>query len=257
MPEQGEFYFSRHDGGVPESGHPVLVLIHGAGGSSLHWPPQLRRLPGEIIYGLDLPGHGRSKGHPEKSIEGYAQRVIEWLDILELENFILVGHSMGGAISLMIGLEVPQRIGGLVLVGTGAKLRVHPQLLAFTENATSHQQLIEQMTKWAFSDRADERLVRLAQKRMDEVAAEVFHADFLACDQFDVMGRLSEITTPILIICGSEDKMTPVKYSQYLADHIHQARLYVVEGAGHMVMLEKPEEVVGQIQAFMKDCIGS
>ncbi|OGO17389.1 MAG: hypothetical protein A2Z14_04245 [Chloroflexi bacterium RBG_16_48_8] len=256
MPGQGQLHFRQHGGGASGLGHPALVLVHGAGGSSLHWPPQLRRLSGEVVYSLDLPGHAQSAGDPEKSIERYAQRLIAWLDCLELETVVLVGHSMGGAISLTVSIEAPHRIKGLVLVASGAKLRVHPQILALTDNETSYQQAVEWITQWAFSDQAEARMVELAQKRMAEVPPEVVHADFLACDHFDIMERLSEISVPTLVLCGIEDQLTPVSYSQYLVDHIPQARLVVIEGAGHMVMLEKPVEVVRQIQGFIRDWVG-
>ena len=72
--------------------------------------------------------------------------------------------------------------------------------------------------------------------------AEVAHADFAACDAFDVRSRLSEIRAPTLIVCGAEDKMTPPKYSEYLTQNIAGAEFHLIENAGHMVMLERPEE---------------
>lgn len=253
MPSEIDIYYRYHRGGASQPEHPPLVLIHGAGGSHLHWPPELRRMSGETVYSLDLPGHGQSVGDPEESIEGYARRLVEWLDALTLEGVVLVGHSMGGAISLTVSLEAPHYVEGLVLVGSGAKLRVHPQLLALTEDERSYQQAAELVTQWAFSANADARMTELAQKSMAEVPAAVVHADFIACDHFDVMKRLGEISMPTLVLCGTEDQMTPVKYSQYLADHIPQSRLETVEGAGHMVMLEKPMEIVRYIGEFVRE----
>lgn len=229
-----------------------LVLIHGAGGTHLHWPHELRRMTGEVVYSIDLPGHGGSGGNVAESVEAYAQGVTEWLDDKDLEVVVLVGHSMGGAIAMMIALEAPQRVRGLVLVGSGARLRVHPQILALTENESLYRKATELVTQWAFSEYADGRMMELAQKRMVEVPAEVVHGDFVACDHFDIMKRLGEISIPTLILCGSADQLTPVKYSHYLAENIPHARLVVIENAGHMVMLEKPLEVVKHIQQFLQ-----
>jgi pimeloyl-ACP methyl ester carboxylesterase len=160
---------------------------------------------------------------------------------------------MGGAISLTLCLEAPHRVKGLVLVGSGAKLRVHPQILALTENDDLYQQATQLVTQWAFSASADSRLVELAQKRMGEVPAAVVHADFLACDNFDIMERLSEISVPTLVLCGVEDQMTPVKYSQYLHRHISHSQIVLIEGAGHMVMLEKPMEIARAIGGFLQN----
>jgi len=189
------------------------------------------------------------------SIEEYAQKLVEWLDLLDLGDVVLVGHSMGGAISMMVALESPQYVRGLVLVGSGARLRVSPQILALTENEDLYQQAAELVTQWAFGSHADARMMELAQRRMAEVPARVLHADFIACDHFDVMDRLEKISAPTLVLCGDQDQMTPVKYSQYLAENISHARLVVIEDAGHMVMLEKPQEVGGHIRNFIWEII--
>jgi pimeloyl-ACP methyl ester carboxylesterase len=255
MPEKGRIHYKRYDGGAPQAGHPALVLIHGAGGTHLHWPPELRRMKGEVVYSLDLPGHGGSGGEVAGSIDGYARKLEEWLELLDLEAVVLVGHSMGGAISMMAALESPQHVRGLVLVGSGARLRVSPQILALTEDEGLYRQAAELVTKWAFSSHADSRMKELAQKRMSEVPAHVLHADFVACDHFDIMERLSEISAPTLVLCGDQDQMTPVKYSQYLAENIPHTRLVVIEDAGHMVMLEKPQEIVKHIRHFIQEII--
>lgn len=251
MPEAAGLYYQHYSGGDPQGKYPPLVFIHGAGGSHLHWPPELRRMADHDVYSLDLPGHGKSGGDPERSVRGYAHRLIAWLDQLDLEEVVLVGHSMGGAISMTIALEIPQQVSGLVLVGSGARLRVHPEILALTEDEHLYRQAAALVTQWAFSNHADARMVELANRRMAEVPARVVHADFLACDAFDIMDRLHDISVPTLVICGEGDQMTPRKYSQYLDQHIPDSQLVMIEGAGHMVMLEKPLEIVEHVRGFL------
>jgi len=85
-----------------------------------------------------------------------------------------------------------------------------------------------------------------------ETGPDVLFGDFTACDQFDVMDQLEKIGAPTLVIVGSDDQLTPVKYAHFLAEHIAIASQLTVEGAGHMVMLERPSEVAKATQEFLK-----
>ena len=93
--------------------------------------------------------------------------------------------------------------------------------------------------------------MELAAERMGEVRPSVLHGDFQACDAFDVNERLSEIHLPTVIVCGAQDEMTPMRFSQHLVDNIADAHLEIIPEAGHMVMLEKPQDVAGVLAAFL------
>jgi pimeloyl-ACP methyl ester carboxylesterase len=84
-----------------------------------------------------------------------------------------------------------------------------------------------------------------------KTSPEVLHGDYTACDAFDVMECLGEVRCPTLVIGGTADRLTPPKYSVYLRDHIPGAELVLVDAAGHMVMLEKPEIVNKAISTFI------
>lgn len=228
---------------------PTLVLVHGAGGSRLHWPAQLRRLSGATVYTLDLPGHGRSAGPGCDTVADYAQAVAAFLDAVEARPATIVGHSMGGAVALQLAFDFAGRVAGLVLVATGARLRVAPAILeGIRTNFTGSVDLI---TRFAWSAEASPRLARLGQQALQEAGAEVLLGDFAACDRFDVMERLGEIRVPTLVVTGSADQMTPAKYAHFLVEHIAGARLVTVASAGHMVMLEQPAEVAQAVQDFL------
>ncbi len=250
MQQEAGIAFRHASGGGPTTGAPPLVFIHGAGGSSLHWPPQLRRLPGIEIFALDLPGHGASPGSSLDTITEKTRNVVAWAEALGVGPYVFCGHSMGGAIAQTLALDHGQHVAGLILVGTGGRLRVHPDILSSSASDDGFRQAVDTILAWSYSDSADRRMVELAGERLTQCPAEVVHADYLACDRFDVMPRLRGINCPTLVICGSADQLTPPKYSQYLAEQIPGASLVIIEDAGHMVMLEQPQAVSEAITKF-------
>jgi pimeloyl-ACP methyl ester carboxylesterase len=222
--------------------------VHGAGGSRLHWPAQLRRMPGATVYALDLPGHGRSKGNGCETIDCYAEAVVAFLDAVAVNQAVIVGHSMGGAIGQVLALEASERVSALVLVGTGARLRVAPAILEGIRD--DFEEAIDLVTWYAWSPDADPSLMELGRDALLETSPDVLLGDFVACDRFDIMDRLADIKVPALVIGGSADRLTPPKYARFLAEHVPDARLVIVKGAGHMVMLEQPEQVAEPAREF-------
>lgn len=246
-----KIFYTRHGGGSGERRN--LVLVHGAGESHLHWPPGLRRLEGTDVYALDLPGHGRSGGRGRDSIAAYRDLLAAFLDALGLERAVLVGHSMGGAIVLSFALNRPNQLEGMVLVSSGARLKVLPAILDGI--LSDFDSTVELICSYAYGPEASKELMETRLEWMKKVHPEALHGDFAACDAFDMMGRLGEIQLPTLAICGTEDKLTPPKYSAYLRDHIPGAQLVLVEEGGHMVMLEQPEEVERAVAKFVAPLI--
>ncbi|MGD2148534.1 MAG: alpha/beta hydrolase [Anaerolineae bacterium] len=246
----GELFYTLQRG--PED-RPKLVLVHGAGGSRLHWPPQLRRMSGVSVYTLDLPGHGRSVGPGCDTIDCYVETVVAFLDAVDVDQAVIVGHSMGGAIAQTMALERGSRVSALVLVGTGARLRVAPSILEGIE--TDFEGATGLITEYAWSPDANPGLMQLGRTALRETGPSVLRGDFLACDRFDIMDRLGGMGVPVLVVGGLADRLTPIKYSRYLVEQIPEARLVTVEGAGHMVMLEQPQQVAGAVREFVMTAI--
>jgi pimeloyl-ACP methyl ester carboxylesterase len=232
-------------------GAPALVLVHGAGGSRLLWPPKLRRLPGVTVYTLDLPGHGRSGGQACDTVAGYAEAVVAFLDEVRIARAVIAGHSLGGAIALTLVLDFPDRVAGLVLVASGARLRVAPAILEGVH--LDCEGVVELVSRSVWSPAADPALVERGRRALLEAGPAALLNDFTACDRFDVLERLGEIKVPTLVIAGSADVLTPLKYARFLAEHIPAARCEIVAGAGHMVMLERPAEVARVVRGFLED----
>jgi pimeloyl-ACP methyl ester carboxylesterase len=245
-----QLHYQVHHGAARADG-PPLVLVHGAGGNLMHWPGDLRRLPCHTVYAFDLPGHGKSGGAGRAEIGAYAEVVRGFVEALELVPFVLAGHSMGGAIALEFALRHPARLAGLILVGTGAKLRVAPEIL--TGVLDDYAGTAELLAQRAHGERADPNLLRLYTRRLREVDPRTLRDDFLACDAFDRRADVSRIMTPTLILCGDADRMTPVKFSQHLHGQIAGSQLIVVPVAEHMVMLEQPAAVSASVAAFLSD----
>src|SRR5512140_1427122 len=98
MPIAAGLYYFAH--GADLLTRPPVVLIHGAGGNHLYWPPELRRMPNQRVFAVDLPGHGNSHGVGHHTIDDYAEGILAFAKALKLASIALVGHSMGGALAL-------------------------------------------------------------------------------------------------------------------------------------------------------------
>lgn len=240
------FYADHRD---PTVHHPPVIWIHGAGGTHLDWPAELRRLPEGNSIVLDLPGHGPSPGHGRQSVMAYAADVIALMDTLKIPKAIIGGMSMGGAIAQTIALHYPTCTAGLILIATAARLRVNAELQkALSEN---HQQAIEWIVGNYWGENAPEQVKRLTQKRLAEIPWPVLQADYAAVGQFDVRDQLSRIQAPALIIGGTADQITPFAESEFLRDHISGSQLVKIDGGGHMLVLEQPQPTADAVSAWL------
>jgi pimeloyl-ACP methyl ester carboxylesterase len=250
MPYQSDLYYQAY-----QAEHPSrlpLVLIHGAGGDHLSWPSQLRRLPGCRVFAPDLPGHGKSRGHAFQRVGELGQLLVGWLLELGLSSFFLAGHSMGGAAALWIARHHPDLLRGLILISTGASLPVNLTLIEELATPQGFPTAVEKVCRWSFDPGADPRLVESVQKAMLKTRPSALGADFRACDAWDMEGQLAEVRVPTLILVGENDKMTPVRFSEELQQGIRGAELVVVPGAGHMLPLERPDEVARLLKGFLE-----
>ncbi len=233
-----------------KQGLPV-IFVHGAGSSHLLWWNQMRALePFARPLALDLPGHGRSDLPGRDTITAYADVILGLLDALALERAVVVGHSMGGAIVQMLALDHPDRVAGLVLIGTGARLRVMPAVLnGILQDFNNTVHLIIEN---GYAPGLDPVMRQRAEDELRACSPQITHDDFVACNAFDIMSRVGEIRAPTIVICGREDKMAPPKYSEFLASKIPHAHLILLEGAGHFVMLEQADAVSGALVEFVR-----
>lgn len=239
------------------AGHgPVtLVLIHGSGGSAAVWQPQMDGLAGIArIVAVELPGHGRTAGDGIGSIEQAAAIVRGAVDTLGAGRVVIGGHSMGGAVAQQFALDSPDRTAGCVLVGTGARLRVMAKIFELID--TDYPAAVRFITDRAVAPGASEAVRTSVYEQTLRTPARVLRGDFAACHAFDVMDRVSDIRAPTLVVCGTEDELTPPKYAEFLRSRIAGAGLALVSGAGHYVQLERPTEVTRAIAGFLGTLMG-
>ncbi len=225
-----------------------LIFVHGAGGSSLGFYFQTIHFPNSEA--IDLPGH--PKGEICNSIEEY----VKWLDFYirdkDYRNVVLVGHSMGGAIAQLYAINHGRHLSGLILISTGARLRVDPSLLEYLKIAD------QDLSVWLNDYRnsligIDPLISQELIRKKSEIGPLVQLNDLLCCDSFDAMDRIHEINCKTLVINGSEDHITPVKYAEYLVDKIPNSQIKIISGAGHAVLIEKPNELNQAITKFINN----
>ncbi|MBE0414951.1 MAG: alpha/beta hydrolase [Dehalococcoidia bacterium] len=225
-----------------------LIFMHGSGGSKEAWHYQTKHFPD--AEAIDLPGH--PDGEPQTSVEGYVDWLRDYVHEKGYRDVVLAGHSLGSAIAQLYALKYPDDLKGLILIGAGARLKVHPMYLEMLEKAKSDPSMLEEFleTGWEL---IDPELKEVLWRRSLENGPAVFLNDMLCCDRFDIMERVGEIKLPTLVLCGSEDIMTPPKYTRYLTDKIEGAREVIIEGGTHMVFAEKPREVNQAIEDFLSN----
>ncbi len=236
-------------------GKETILFIHGAGGGEYTWGYQkgfFEKDFNPVI--IELPGHGASGGEGEEEIGRYAEQVYAFLKVLGLQKVFLAGHSMGGAIVQTLALAHAEVIQGIVLVGTGARLKVFPMI--FDGIKSNFEESVRMINRYAFSPKVQADLLEKGISFMLQYRPEVLYGDFLACDRFDLMSEVEKITLPTLIVCGEDDQLTPVKYSQFLNSRIKGSKLKVVSNAGHMVMLEAPQAFNEIVKGFILENSG-
>lgn len=233
----------------PSSGRRVLLPIHGSGSDHRCWPEVLRRLPATAVFTPDLPGHGRSTGSGRSRVADYADVVAAFAERLGLQNVVLMGHSLGGAIAQSLALRSPAWLAAIVLVGTGARLRVDPAILDGLLG--DYDAALDLVCQSAFGPQAAPALVRAHRQGLRQTPPPITHGDFSACNQFDIMDRLGDIRVPTLVVTGSADNLTPPKYGAFLRDRIPGAQMVLIAGAGHMLALENPAALLGHLSAFL------
>jgi pimeloyl-ACP methyl ester carboxylesterase len=194
---------------------------------------------GRNRYAINLPGRAGSDGPALRSVAEMQEFLARFIESEVTGDYLIVGHSLGGGVAIEHALVArSERLKGIVVLGSGARLRVLPLILQI------------------FQPGADPTLVADAIVAREGTPIETGAADWRAADRFDRMQDLAGIRVPALIIAGRNDTLTPPKYAEYLAAKIPQAELRIIEGAGHMFPMERPADVARWIEEFVAEHTG-
>lgn len=229
---------------------PVLVLVHGASGSAASWalgPWGERR-----VVAVDLPGRGRSSGPPLSHVEDLARWLVGELARLG-ERPVILGHSLGGAVALQLILDHPGVASGIVMVSSSARLKVSPAILAAVGAATDDAPFRLDL---GFGATTPPGVIEAYARAVASVPAATSVADWRACDGFDVRDRVGEATPPVLVVHGSDDRLTPPKHQAWLADQLPAGERIEVPGAAHMLPWERPEELTELVEGWLEGHTG-
>lgn len=203
------------------------------------------------VAAIDLPGHGRSGGNGFRGVADYAFFVGQLVQALGWQRCVVAGHSLGGGIALASALYFPDNVQALMLIDTGARLRVAPEILAAARRAAAGEVAPAGNPTHGFAATTPESVYGPINALMGACRPEVTARDWIADDTCDFMSRLGGIAVPTLAVCGAEDVFTPVKYHEYLRDHLPACTLSVIERAGHWSFAEQPEAFDEVVLGFL------
>ena len=222
----------------------TLVLVHSAGATPAIWDEVRRCLKGIPVLAATLPGR-LGAGEPTDDVSRHAAAVLAAMDDAGVARATIAGHSLGGAVALWLALNEPARVASLGLVSTGARLRVRPEVLAALPAGLEDAAALMASANYASDARAE--LIESRRREYLQVGGTTVLADLTACDRFDVLDRLWEIRCRAQVLVGSADVLTPPKYAYVLGERISAARVVEYPGAGHMLPVERPNEVAGEL----------
>ena len=240
-----------------DSKEPAVVLIHGAGFDHSAWALHSRWFAhhGFSVLAPDLPGHGRSAGPALRSIAEMADWIAALLTAVGAAKAHLIGHSMGSLIALETAARHPEKVSALGLIGTAATMSVGPDLLKAAE--ANDPSAIDMVSIWGLGYAAELGgslapglwMHGGAQRVLQHCASGVLYSDLDACNAYaGALAAAAKVTVPTTVILGERDMMTPAKAGKALAAAIAGARTVVLPGAGHMLMAERPDELLTAIR---------
>jgi pimeloyl-ACP methyl ester carboxylesterase len=238
----------------------AVVLLHGAGMDHTVFALQARALAhhGRAVLALDFPGHGGSDGPALDSIGAMTDWVLRAAAACGIERFRVAGHSMGALVALETAARGAGRVDAVALIGFAPEMRVHPDLLA-AARAGAHS-AVELMTSWSFGAQGQLGanpspglwLPGAALSLLERAGKNSLAAALAACDAYrGAADSAAKIRCPVLLLLGGEDRMTPASRGAAFARSLADARVSVLPGAGHMVMIEDPRAALAALRAFL------
>ncbi|MFP5298803.1 MAG: alpha/beta fold hydrolase [Actinomycetota bacterium] len=284
--EDGARIFVEETGPMSSRG---AVFVHGSCMRTDMWHYQLPGIGGHRLIFYDLRGHGmsRPKGDAEFSIQRLVEDLRTVIEDSDLDEVVIVGHSVGGMIALDLCRLYPDdlggRIKGLVLLNTthrpavetiigGAPLaRVERAIRRPLDALGARSDYVEYLRRVikpsdtvfmavslaAFGPGASAKQIDFTYDMLAETPAEVIFDLIRSYRDYEVTEHLGGVNVPTLVIGGTHDRITIGRASEEIAERLPKAELKVLEGCGHMSMLERHREVNRSLEAFFDDVLGN
>ncbi len=243
-----------YDRYLPSQAEPGqrAIYIHGTGCNGRVFEDHLRAISNRHeVVAIDLPGHGRSEGSGFRGAADYAFFVAALIDRLGWQSCIVAGHSLGGGIALAVAVYFEALVAGLMLIDTGARLRVNPRLLDFARKAAEAGSVPDADARFGYAEKTPRSVVDGISAITAGCDPRVTYKDWIADDSFDFMSRLAQINVPALAICGEEDPLTPLKYHEYFRDKLPDCRLVTIADAGHWPFVENRAAFDAGVMEFL------
>jgi len=240
---------------------PLVVFLHGVGFDHTTWQLLARWFAhrGSAVLAPDLPGHGASGGEPLRSIGEMADWTAALISAAGAKKALLIGHSMGSLIALEAAARYPESVSGLGLICPAANMRVSPQLLGAAQ--ADERAAIDMINVWSHGVRASLGGSRApgmwmlggGAKVLEQANTGVIHTDLTACNEYrDALASAAKVRMPATVVLGERDLMTPAKSGRELASALPDARVVTLPGAGHMLMSERPDEVLAAVRHLVR-----
>lgn len=237
---------------------PCAVFLHGAGLDHSVWALLARSFAhhGFGVLAPDLPGHGSSAGAPLASIGALADWTAALIAAAGIQAARLVGHSMGSLVALETAVRHPDKVTALGLIATAAPMRVSDDLLNAAKS--NDHAAIDMMSIWGHGYQATLGgslspglwMLGGGERLLERARPGVIFADLSACNDYrDALAAAAKVTVPSIVIQGSRDLMTPARGGKAIAAAIPGCRFAMIEGAGHMLMSERPDDVLAALRA--------
>jgi len=231
-----------------------LLLIHGACSGTRIWVNQLSGLSNKLrVIAIDLPGHGKTDPLNERgTIEWYADHVASFMKQIGLSKAVVGGTSMGGLVVQQLCLKYPQLVEKLIIVDSAAKIPIPKKALdLYRSQFESTQKLLSEIS---FSKKTMKNNPALVRQHVEEdlkTDRKVATDDYEATGEVDFTSQVGKIKAPALIIMGADDLMITRGMAQFLHENIKGSKLEIIHDAGHVNMIEKPDEFNKIILRFM------
>ena len=233
----------------------TIVFLHGSGLSHIVWSltEQFFSNKNFNVLSVDLPGHGNSDGPCLDTIE----KIADWLEqvfiSLNLEKLTLVGHSQGCLEILEYASKYKNRLKKIVFIGGSNKMPVHPDLIDLAKNGDSDA--VKLMMKWGYEGSkkfiGGNPVEKIIQSPRD--IREILAVDLAACNNYkNGTDAAKSIECPSLFIFGSLDKMVNLEAGKKFSNLVKNSTVHIIEGCGHMIMIEKAFEMRDKVLEFLK-----